>query len=100
MKPDSPFFVGEIVWYWRPGKPYHKTECTVTSELFFGSIIDEGQTREAWVHNIDGPFEPQPYVGSWAAEVQHLRKIPGQGDLSVTDWSQCVFDPNRLIIKV
>ena len=105
MKPETPFAVGEVVWYWRPGSNYHKTECTVVGELEFGSVMDvnNGLLYEAWFHYIDGPFPVVHYPWGEAkncAELHMLRKIPGRGDLELTSWDDCVFDPNRLIIKV
>lgn len=106
MKPESPFAVGEIAIYHRPGAPHHNTECEIVSELIFGYVRDlapgttETTVRATWYHQIDGNFGPRPPWGHWCAEIPHLRKRPGHGDLALGKWADCVFDPNRLIIKL
>jgi hypothetical protein len=101
MTPTSPFAVGEIVWF-VGSSGTKRIECEVVSELYWGQLINVGtrELYEGWLHDIDGPFGTPSYGGKWCAPPDELRKIPGKGDLTLVDWSQCAFDPNRLIIKV
>lgn len=87
------FKIDEVVLWYSPVHPeYHGIEVTIISNL---QIRIDLQNNAFYGYDIDtGINYPNKYP--WAAEPQHLHKLPPQNDLTSWDALKDIYKPRIL----